>query len=66
VNEVKQGPSKLRQTFSHESDRDSQLGDRIRHSLESVDFSPAAIDTAVDEGGGGDGFETPKPVSDAA
>ena len=61
MNEVKQGPSRMRRTFSHESNRDSQLGDKIRNVLES------ASDAAGEHTGDGSpsdqgGFETPKAV----
>ena len=61
VNEVKQGPSRMRRTFSHESNRDSQLGDKIRDVLESAS---GAANELTGDGSPSDqgGFETPKAV----
>ena len=53
--EVKQGPSRLR-TFSRESEHDSQIGEMIRQSLETLDdFSPTDM-----AGRSAEDFETPK------
>lgn len=56
----------MRKTFSHESDRDRQIGDKIRTGLQSE----STVDDAVGKPFGteafaeqSNGFETPKAVS---
>jgi hypothetical protein len=60
----------MRRTFSHESNNDSQLGEKIRNRLEVVSSESttedlatgAAVTEDATSGGQSSGFETPKAV----